>query len=284
MGNGLRPDIWHDFKERFGIGRVTEFYGASEGNVAFANILNKDLTVGMTASKVALVQYDVDNDEIVRDDSGRCLLVEPGESGLCLGHINPNAQFEGYTDKDATDKKILRDVLEDGDQWFNTGDLMRTVDVGFSLGYDHYQFVDRVGDTFRWRSENVSTNEVGEAINGVEGVEICNVYGVTVPGAEGRAGMVSIALQSGVDSLDMNAFADHIRKELPPFARPVFVRIQRELDLTGTFKMVKRDLVQDGFDVTKISDPVYVMKPGSSDYVTLDSEYLAVINDQQAGF
>ena len=157
----MRPDVWLDFKKRFGLKRITEFYGASEGNVAFANLMNKDLTIGMTSSKIALVRYDVDADEIVRDDNGRCIEVPQGEPGLLLGHINPNAVFEGYTDPEATEKKVVRDVLEEGDAWFNTGDLIREVDVGFSLGYPHYQFVDRTGDTFRWKSENVSTNEVG---------------------------------------------------------------------------------------------------------------------------
>ena len=153
MGNGMRPDIWMAFKQRYGITRVCEIYGASEGNVAFANLMNKDLTVGMTSAEVVLVQYDVDQDEIIRDDSGRCIPVAPGEAGLLLGKITPDTVFEGYTDPNATEGKILRDALADGDAWFNTGDLMRVVDVGYTLGYDHYQFVDRVGDTFRWKSE-----------------------------------------------------------------------------------------------------------------------------------
>ena len=139
IGNGLRPDIWIDFKRRFGIKRVTEFYGASEGNVAFANILNKECTVGLTASKVALVRYDPESAEVVRDEQGRCSEVEDGEPGLCIGYISPTSAFEGYTDSSATESKVLRDVFEQGDSWFNTGDLLKTVDVGFSLGYKHYQ-------------------------------------------------------------------------------------------------------------------------------------------------
>ena len=216
MGNGLRPDIWLDFKRRFGITRVTEFYGASEGNVAFANLLNKDCTFGMTSSRVALVRYDVDTDEIVRGADGRCIEVEQGEPGLLLGHISPTASFEGYTDREATETKILRDVLEEGDAWFNTGDLIKEVDVGFSLGYAHYQFVDRTGDTFRWKSENVSTNEVGEIVNGFQGVEFCNVYGVEVPGADGRAGMAAVRLAEGCD-LDLDGLAAYVARELPPF-------------------------------------------------------------------
>ena len=277
MGNGLRPDVWGDFKKRFGLKRITEFYGASEGNVAFANLMNKDSTIGMTSSRIALVRYDVDADEIVRGDNGRCIEVPEGEPGLLLGHINPNAVFEGYTDPEATEKKVVRDVLEEGDAWFNTGDLIREVDVGFSLGYPHYQFVDRTGDTFRWKSENVSTNEVGEIVNGFSGIDFCNVYGVEVPGADGRAGMAAIRLSEGVTELDLAGLAAYVQRELPAFARPVFVRVQTELDLTGTFKMVKGDLKREGYDVNAITDPVYVMKPGGQSYEPLDAEYLETI-------
>ena len=283
MGNGLRPDIWLDFKQRYGITRVTEFYGASEGNVAFANLLNKDCTFGMTSSKIALVRYDVDTDEIVRGADGRCMEVEQGEPGLLLGHISPTARFEGYTDAEATEKKVLRDVLEEGDAWFNTGDLIREVDVGFSLGYPHYQFVDRTGDTFRWKSENVSTNEVGEIINGFENIEFCNVYGVEVPGADGRAGMAAVRLAEGCE-LDLEGLAAYVARELPPYARPVFVRVQTEIEVTGTFKMVKGDLKREGFDIDEIDDPVYVVKPGSTTYEPLDSDYLETIRSGAAGF
>ena len=283
MGNGLRPDIWLDFKRRFGIRRVTEFYGASEGNVAFANLLNKDCTFGMTSSKVALVSYDVDNDEIARGEDGHCIPVESGEPGLLLGHINPKARFEGYTDEQATQGKILRDVLEKGDAWFNTGDLIKEVDVGFSLGYAHYQFVDRTGDTFRWKSENVSTNEVGEIINGFKDIEFCNVYGVEVPGADGRAGMAALRLAEGRE-LDVDGLAAHVARELPPYARPVFVRVQSEMEVTGTFKMVKGDLKREGYDISAIDDPVYVMKPGSATYEALVPEYLETIRAGAAGF
>ena len=284
MGNGLRPDVWPTFKQRFGINRITEFYGASEGNVAFANLLNKDCTIGMTSAKIALVRYDVDADEIVRDANNRCIEVESGEPGLLLGHINPAAEFEGYTDKAATDQKVLRDVLEEGDAWFNTGDLIREVDVGFSLGYAHYQFVDRTGDTFRWKSENVSTNEVADIVGRFPGIEFCNVYGVAVPAADGRAGMAAISLMDGGTALDVAAFADHVRRELPAFARPVFLRIQPRMDLTGTFKMVKGDLKREGYDIDLVDDPVYAMKPGASAYEPLDADFLAKIKAGEAGF
>lgn len=284
MGNGLRPDVWLEFKERFGIKRIAEFYGASEGNVAFANLLNKDCTVGMTSARHALVKYDVDADEIVRDEHGRCIEVEPGEPGLLLGHISPDAVFEGYTNPEATEKKIVRNAFEDGDAWFNSGDLMRTIDAGFTLGYPHYQFVDRVGDTFRWKSENVSTNEVGEIINGFDQVRFCNVYGVEVPGADGRAGMAALTLEEGVDELDLEAFSKHVNASLPAYARPLFLRVESEIDVTGTFKMVKGKLREEGYDPDRVADPLYVMKPGSDRYEPLDREFATIIARGEAGY
>ena len=284
MGNGMRPDVWLGFKKRFGISRVAEFYGASEGNVAFANLMNRDCTVGMTSAEVALVEYDVDNDEIVRDAAGRCVLVKAGEPGLLLGKITEDTVFEGYTDPEATEKKIVRSALENDDAWFNSGDLMRTVDVGFTLGYPHYQFVDRVGDTFRWKSENVSTNEVGEIINGFDQIKFCNVYGVEIPGTDGRAGMAAVTLQDGVSELDVDAFSTFLRSELPAYAVPLFVRIQPDIDVTGTFKMVKGDLRKQAYDIRSFDDTVYALLPGSDRYAAFDLAMLEKIEAREAGF
>ena len=284
MGNGLRPDVWHEFKERFGIKRVAEFYGSSEGNVAFVNMLNKDCTVGMTSIPVALVKYDVDTDEIAQDSQGRLIKAAPGEPGLLLGKITESTVFEGYTNPADTEKKILRNAFEDGDAWFNTGDLMRTVDVGFSLGQAHYQFVDRVGDTFRWKSENVSTNEVGEIINGHPQVDFSNVYGVEIPKANGRAGMAALVLHPEVQALDLDSFSAYVNEHLPAYARPVFLRIQRELDTTGTFKLVKGELRKQGYDLDQVSDPLYVLKPRSDTYELLDKEYAAILRAGEAGY
>ena len=283
MGNGLRPDVWMDFKERFGIKRIAEFYGASEGNVAFANLFNKDRTIGMTSGEVALVRYDVETDEIARDGAGHCVAVAPGEAGLLLGRISEQAAFEGYTDGTATEQKIIRNAFEDGDAWFNSGDLLRTVDVGFDLGYAHYQFVDRVGDTFRWKSENVSTNEVGEILNGCDQVEFCNVYGVEVPKADGRAGMVAMRLAPGVAELDVDAFTQFVTSNLPAYARPVFLRIQPDIDVTATMKLLKRDLKKEGYDPALVSDPLYVLTPSAGCYQRLDAELHAAIRAGEAG-
>ncbi|NJN53112.1 MAG: long-chain-acyl-CoA synthetase, partial [Gammaproteobacteria bacterium] len=284
IGNGLRPDIWMEFKRRFGIERVTEFYGASEGNAAFMNLLNKDRTIGLTVNKIELVQYDVYKDEIVRDAGGRCQRVYKGDPGLLIAQISDDQVFEGYTNSEATEKKIIRNAFADGDAWFNSGDLIRQVDVGFAATFKHYQFVDRVGDTFRWRSENVSTNEVGEIINQHPQVGICNVYGVEVPNADGRAGMAAITLAEGVSELDMTDFSDFIARELPPYAQPVFVRIQHDIDVTGTFKMVKGDLKKQGYDINAVTDPIYVMKPRANEYERLERGFFAEIKSGTAGF
>ncbi|MCB1854607.1 MAG: long-chain-acyl-CoA synthetase, partial [Halieaceae bacterium] len=196
----------------------------------------------------------------------------------------PQTQFEGYTSKEATEKKILRNVFKQGDAWFNTGDLMRTIDVGFAMGIPHYQFVDRVGDTFRWKSENVSTNEVGEIINSHPQIRFCNVYGVEIPRADGRAGMAALALADGVADLDLDSFSAHVNKFLPGYARPVFLRIQRELDTTGTFKLVKGELRKQAYDLDQVDDALYVMKPGADRYVPLDRAFADELRAGEGGY
>lgn len=277
MGNGLRPDVWMDFKKRFGIRRVAEFYGSSEGNIGFVNMLNKDCTVGTTSIPLALVKYDIDNDEIVKTSDGRCIEVADGDPGLLLGQITEVTKFEGYSSAEETEKKILHNAFEDGDAWFNTGDMMRKIDVGYSMGLPHFQFVDRIGDTFRWKSENVSTNEVGEIINGHPQVNFCNVYGVEIAGADGRAGMAALVLHEGSETIDLEGISRHIQEELPSYARPVFLRIQPDMGTTVTFKMVKGDLRKESYDLAQVEDPIYVLKPGTDCYVLLDETYLREI-------
>lgn len=284
MGNGLRPDIWMAFKQRFGIQRITEFYGSSEGNVAFANLLNKDCTVGTGNLPHTLVKYDVDADELVRDDRGFCIEADPGEAGLLLGKITQLSEFEGYTSAEATEKKILRDVYEAGDAWFNTGDLLRKIDVGFALGMPHYQFVDRVGDTFRWMSENVSTNEVGEILNTHPQVKFCNVYGVELPNTNGRAGMAAILLEDGEQELDLDSFSALVREQLPAYARPLFLRLLPEMGTTGTFKMLKGELREQRYDPDLVEDPLFVLKPGSERYEALTRDFASLVLAGKAGY
>jgi citronellyl-CoA synthetase len=265
-GNGLRPDIWKQFKDRFGIEQVYEFYAASEGNIAFVNLFNLDCTVGFCPAPYALVKYDVDRDEPVRDGNGHLIPVGRGEIGLLIAEVSERYAFDGYTDKSASEKKLLRNVFQPGDAWFNSGDLLR------DQGFKHAQFIDRVGDTFRWKGENVSTNEVAEVINGFPQIAESTLYGVQVPGADGRAGMASLVVKGPVDSFDFSGFAKHVKSQLPPYAWPLFLRIQPELEVTGTFKQIKSELRKQGFDPSLVHDPLFVMPPKQGVYVQLTAE------------
>jgi citronellyl-CoA synthetase len=283
VGNGLRPDVWDEFKQRYRVDRICEIYGASEGNVAFANLLNKDRTIGFCVADYAVVRYDIDADEIIRDDNGFCIPAEQGEPGLLLGKVNEVFRFDGYRNREASEAKLVRDALEAGDCYFNTGDLIREIDVGFAMGRPHYQFVDRIGDTFRWRAENVSTNEVGEILNGFDQVEISNVYGVEVPGAEGRAGMAALTLHGG-ETFDPAAFSRFVAEHLPVYARPVFLRLQQDLATTQTFKLVKGALRNAAYHLDQVDDPLYVMKPRSDEYEPLDREFYESLVAGEGGY
>ena len=286
VGNGLRPDIWLDFKERFGIERIGEFYGASEGNGGFANVFNKDCTVGLGTAPSKIIAYDVANDEIIRDENGLCIEVPRGEPGLLVIEITSKSEFEGYTSKEASEKKILKGVFEEDDAYFNTGDLMKVVDVGFSYGQKHYQFVDRVGDTFRWKSENVSTNEVGEIINQHDDIIFSNVYGVEIPGTDGRAGMAAIVLRENMSAneIDVDSISRHIIDNLSSYARPVFLRLLAELPTTTTHKLQKNDLREQAFHLGKVPDKLFVLRPGDKSYSKLDSDYYDQIMQRDISF
>lgn len=289
FGNGLRPDIWREFKARYGIGEVYELYGASEGNGGFINAFNKDCTIGFGVTPHVLVRCDTETAEVLRGPDGRCQPVERGAPGLLLNEINDKARFEGYTDPKATESKIVRDVLVDGDAYFNTGDLVRAIDVGFAFWRQHYQFVDRLGDTFRWRGENCSTNEVGEVINGFGQVLTTNVYGVAVPGAEGKAGMAAIEFDpsqvQSPEQIDWAGLTAHIDAHLANYARPVFIRVLSELDTTSTFKLRKSELREAGWDPDKANgDPIFVRKPGSALFEPLDAAFTDRLRSGSAGY
>lgn len=262
-GNGLRPDIWMEFKERFGIDRIVEFYGSSEGNVAFSNAFNLDKTAGFCPMPFAIVQYDIDEDQPVRDAKNRMLKVHKGEAGLLLCEVTERYPFDGYTDPEATEKKLYRNVFKKGDCWFNTGDLVR------NQGYNHVAFVDRLGDTFRWKGENVATTEVEAAINSFTGVEEAVVYGVEVPNTDGRAGMIALTPENAAD-FNYTAFGQHLRNTLPAYAVPLFIRVREGgQEVTGTFKHKKVDLKKAGFDADKVGEPLYVLLPKSDGYEPL---------------
>jgi len=260
FGNGLRPDIWPEMKRRFRIPEILEFYGSTEGNVSLFNFDGREGAIGRAPKwlrnrfNVRLVQYDIESGEPVRGMGGLCVEAGPGQVGECVGHIGGDArsEFAGYVDKAASDRKILHDVFEKGDAWFATGDLMKSDADGY------FYFVDRIGDTFRWKGENVSTNEVAERLSGAPGVKEADVYGVTVPGAEGRAGMAALVVGP---EFDIKAFGERVRAELPSFAQPLFVRILPAIATTGTFKVRKLDLVADGYDPGKIKGPLFFHDP-----------------------
>lgn len=267
FGNGLRADVWAEMKRRFRIPEILEFYGSTEGNVSMFNFDGREGAIGRSPKwlrdkvNYRLVQFDVEKEEPIRGMNGLCIECGPGQIGECIGKIGHDArsEFSGYVDKAASDKKILRDVFEKGDAWFRTGDLMKTDSDGY------FYFIDRIGDTFRWKGENVSTGEVAERLHDAPGVEEVNVYGVEVEGADGRAGMAGIVV---TPDFDIKAFGDHVIRELPAYAQPVFVRILPAIETTGTFKYRKLDLVADGFDPSKIKGAVFYKDPAKG-YVRL---------------
>jgi fatty-acyl-CoA synthase len=258
VGAGLRPDIWVPFQERFGIARVFEMYGATEGNIALQNFDGRVGSVGkphpLLEDGVRLARYDLGGGELVRGIDGRCIDCEPGEAGELLGRVGGaggGMEYDGYTDREATERKLVRDAFAAGDAWFRTGDLLRRDADGY------YYFVDRIGDTFRWKGENVATQEVAEVLNGAPGVTETNVYGVQVPHADGRTGMAAIVLAEGA-AFDPEAFFGHAERHLPGYARPAFVRVLSTMDVTGTLKQRKQDLLREGYDPARISDALYV--------------------------
>jgi fatty-acyl-CoA synthase len=269
-GNGLRSDVWQAFKERFGIPHIVEFYAATEGTFSLTNVEGKPGSIGRVPAflahrfPAAIVKFDVERGEPVRDERGFCIRCARNEAGEAIGKIASaqlGARFEGYTSRAETEKKVLRNVFVEGDIWFRTGDLMRQDQQGF------FYFVDRVGDTFRWKGENVSTFEVAEAVAACPGVIEASAYGVMVPGTEGRAGMA--ALVAGAD-FDLGTLRSHVCARLPGYARPLFLRICNEIETTETFKQKKTHLTREGFDPTIIADPLYFDDPESEAYVRLD--------------
>jgi fatty-acyl-CoA synthase len=264
VGNGLRPEIWAEFKQRFGIERIAEFYGASEGNLAFINALNIDQTAGTCPLPFAIAKYDPDSDAPARNKRGRLEKVRIGDVGLLLTKITDRAPFDGYTDTAASEKKVLRDAFAEGDAWFNTGDLVRR------QGFGHIAFVDRMGDTFRWKGENVAATEVEAATAVYPDVQSAVVYGVEVPGADGRAGMAAVRMHDGV-GFDGVGLARHLMDELPGYAVPLFIRLVGEFAQTSTFKNRKVELRADGY--ADVADPVFVLTGRERGYVPYYAEY-----------
>jgi fatty-acyl-CoA synthase len=273
-GNGLRADVWEEFQARFEIPRILEFYAATEGNVSLYNVEGKVGAIGRVPPflthrfPLALVKFDPVTGEPARDRSGRCSLCAIAETGEAIGKIrggalSSNGEFEGYTSASETERKILRNVFEDGDAWYRTGDLMRIDAGGF------FYFVDRIGDTFRWKGENVATTEVAEAIMAFPGVTEASVYGVAVSGTEGAAGMAALVADGELDLVELRR---HLTHRLPAYARPLFLRMTDRIDVTATFKLRKTDLVREGFDPAKTDDVIYFDDLSQRRFVPLDDE------------
>jgi fatty-acyl-CoA synthase len=271
-GNGLAAGVWEEFQQRFRIPQILEFYAATEGGLSLFNVQGKPGAIGHIPAYLAhrfapvLVAFDSDRGEPIRDENGFCIRCGVNEPGEAIGKVQNDPQsagsrFEGYTNPAETEKRILRDVFVAGDAWVRTGDLMRQDEKGF------FYFVDRVGDTFRWKGENVATSEVAQEICAFEGILHASVYGVAVPGTEGRAGMAAVVSER---ALDLGALHRHLDERLPAYARPLFLRLRPQAQVTGTFKYAKTDLVRQGFNPGQCADPLYFNHPELQAYVALD--------------
>lgn len=280
IGNGMRPNIWHKFKDRFGIEEVLELYASSEGNVGFSNVLNFDNTVGFSPIPYAIVQYDKEKEQPIRDPKGFCIKVKKGEVGLLIGKITNRSPFDGYTDPEKNKSSIMKDVFTRGDSYFITGDLVR------DIGCRHAQFIDRLGDTFRWKGENVSTTEVENICSDYEKITEAVVYGVEIPDTNGRAGMAAITLKEGetLNEQDLTQMAQRFKKELPIYAVPVFLRVQETLETTGTFKYQKSKLKEQGYDLSKTSEKILILLPDAEAYCELNDEIYANIEQYKYRF
>ncbi|WP_430331620.1 long-chain-acyl-CoA synthetase [Rhodococcus sp. ACT016] len=273
VGNGLRPEIWTEFTERFGIERVAEFYGASECNIAFVNALGVERTAGICPLPYAVVEFDPETGRARRDEAGRLRRVGTGKVGLLLSKVTDRAPFDGYTDPDASEKKLVRDGFKDGDCWFDTGDLVR------SQGFMHVAFVDRLGDTFRWKGENVATTEVEGALSAHPSIDEAVVYGVAVPGTDGKAGMAAVTLHAGHE-FDGAQLAQALFGRLPVYAIPLFVRVVDSLETTSTFKSRKVELRDEGY--TAGVDRLYVLAGRADGYVTAYDDYVRDVAEGNA--
>ncbi|WP_151808431.1 long-chain-acyl-CoA synthetase [Acinetobacter soli] len=262
IGNGMRPNIWDKFKQRFGVDEILELYASSEGNVGFSNIFNFDNTVGFSPTPYAVIAFDKEKNEPIRDKDGFCQKVKTGEVGLLVGKITRRSPFDGYTDPEKNKAVILKNVLKKGDAYFNTGDLVR------DIGFRHAQFVDRLGDTFRWKGENVSTTEVENMLCEHDKIVEAVVYGVEIPHTNGRAGMAAITLadHAELNDQDLSHMASTFKKCLPAYAVPVFLRVQETVETTGTFKYQKNKLKEQAFDPNKTGERLLVLLPGESAY------------------
>ena len=272
IGNGLRPGAWGEFKTRFAVNHICELYAASDGNIGFTNILNFDNTVGFSLMSWELAAYDHDSGAPVRQANGFMRKVGKGEQGLLLAKIDDKAPLDGYTDPEKTAKVVLHDVFVKGDCYFNTGDLLR------NIGFGHAQFVDRLGDTYRWKGENVSTTEVENILLQHPHISEAVAYGVEIHNTNGRAGMAAITPAESLATLDFSELLAFARQQMPAYAVPLFLRVKVKMETTGTFKYQKTRLKDEGFDPGRTGDdPIYAWLPGSETYVQVTEQVLREI-------
>ncbi|MGF0241391.1 long-chain-acyl-CoA synthetase [Rhodococcus sp. IEGM1300] len=273
IGNGLRPGAWAEFKTRFGVDHICELYAASDGNIGFTNVLNFDNTVGFSLMSWELAAYDHDSGLPLRGANGFMRKVAKGERGLLLAKIDDKAPLDGYTDPQNTAKVVLTDVFQKGDRYFNTGDLLR------NIGFGHAQFVDRLGDTYRWKGENVSTTEVENILLQHPNISEAVAYGVEIVNTNGRAGMAAITPAESLATLDFSGLLAFVRERMPAYAVPLFLRVKVKMETTGTFKYQKVRLKNEAFDPDKTGDdPIYAWLPGTHTYVQVTGQLLADIN------
>ncbi|OOV96277.1 long-chain-acyl-CoA synthetase [Pseudomonas sp. MF4836] len=275
IGNGLRPGVWAEFKQRFGVGHICELYAASDGNIGFTNVLNFNNTIGFSLASWALVEYAHDTGEPIRNSAGFMQKVAKGGQGLLLAKIDDKAPLDGYTEPEKNRKVTLCDVFEKGDRYFNTGDLLR------DIGFGHAQFVDRLGDTYRWKGENVSTTEVENIFLQHPHIAEAVAYGVQVHNTNGRAGMAAITPAESLATLDFRDLLQFAREQMPAYAVPLFLRVKVKMETTGTFKYQKTRLKEEAFDPAKTGDdPIYAWLPGSDTYVQVTEQ---TVLDIQSG-
>ncbi|MDF9777722.1 long-chain-acyl-CoA synthetase [Pseudomonas baetica] len=273
IGNGLRPGAWNEFKTRFAVNHICELYAASDGNIGFTNILNFDNTIGFSLMRWELVAYDHDSGAPIRQANGLMRKVAKGEQGLLLAKIDDKAPLDGYTDPQKTARVVLHDVFEKGDRYFNTGDLLR------NIGFGHAQFVDRLGDTYRWKGENVSTTEVENILLQHPHISEVVAYGVEIHNTNGRAGMVAITPAESLATLDFSELLAFARQQMPAYAVPLFLRVKVKMETTGTFKYQKTRLKDEAFDPGKTGDdPIYAWLPGTQTYVQVTEQLLSDIH------
>ena len=266
IGLGLRKEIWLEFKSRFNIEHIYEYYSSTEG---FGPLVNFDEVPGMigrdTNPNSAIAKVDIETGELIKTEDGFLIKCTSGDTGMSLLKIEDAENYTKYRDNEKTKQRLIQNVFEPGDAYFKTFDFLKVHD-------DHWvSFADRFGDTFRWKGENVSTLEVENILDTHEMVLSSAVYGVSIPGTEGKAGMASLMVESASD-IDIDTVSKFVSDSLPKYSVPVFLRIRETLALTGSYKITKVDLKREGYDIEKITDRIYCWDVSKKAYIPFNSD------------